>query len=170
VCLWWHGHCIAFPSVCARERDFQNLCLSFFLSLSYTQTHTHTHTTHNLAVIAEHKRDAVLEPELLDLALSILELLLADGDTRYSATEPLYGPARKPSPPAPNLKNVMVWGEVHLVEDEVEFVDLRLEEGVRRGVEDARRVHPRLVVEEQAVHVVAEVVMLCDVLARPLHL
>jgi len=48
------------------------------------------------------------------------------------------------------------------------LVDLGLVKCVGRGVENARRVHPSFI-EEKLVHIIAEVIMLIDVLARPLN-
>ena len=57
------------------------------------------------------------------------------------------------------------------VRDTDEYIHVRhtLDTMTHRRVEDSGGVHPRLVVQEELVHVVAQIIVLADVLARALY-
>jgi hypothetical protein len=100
------------------------------------------HVLH-LAVVAEFDGDAIRETLLLDALARVRELLLADGDPRDFAAGALHRAQREAAPPAADLEDVALGRELELVDDQVELVQLRLIEGVGRGVENARGVPAR---------------------------
>mmetsp|Transcript_29635 Transcript_29635/g.74531 ORF Transcript_29635/g.74531 Transcript_29635/m.74531 type:complete len:460 (+) Transcript_29635:1650-3029(+) len=119
-------------------------------------------------VVAEQDSDAILETLLLDPLLAEGVLFLRDGDTSDVAARCLDSSHSKPSPPAPNLEKAVCRLELALFDDKVQLVELGLIKGVGRAVENTRRIHPR-VIKEEAIHVIAKVVVLVDVLPAPLN-
>ena len=122
----------------------------------------------HLAVVAHQDLDPLLKPRARHPLRRVRKLLLADGHARHPAAAALRGAHGQAAPAAADLEDVVRRLELELVDDEVELVELRLVERVLGRLEVGARVHPRLV-EEEPVHVVAQVVVLRNVAPRPLH-
>ena len=101
-----------------------------------------------------------------DATLRVDALLGRDRRGGHAAAVLARGVEREAAPARPDLEQVVVRPELEQRADPVELDALRVGERLVAGVEDRGRVHHRLGVEEGLEHLVAEVVVGGDVVAR----
>ena len=115
-------------------------------------------------VVLEPDIDLALESGLLDLALRPGVLLLGERDAGDLAAGLLGGMDREPAPAAADLEQVVFGRGLQQLEHAVPLAHLRIGEALAVAGEHRRGVRHGLV-EPQLVEVVAEVVVVRDVLA-----
>ena len=115
-----------------------------------------------LSVVLFQDRDALREPGSSHPRARELGLFGRDRQTRHLRPVLTRGDEREGAPPAADLENSVVRGQLQLVADPAELPPLCLRERLVRMLEDGARVRHRLV-EHEPEEVVSEVVVVADV-------